>query len=339
MNSYERVKAAIEFTGPDRLPIAGNCMRYDTHGDVVYHFPQVSGNKWWLETGGYDEWGCFWESTHETGMGQVLRHPLKELAKFEELPKPDGLASVRYSHLDEEISQRPDAYHVLCNGSVFFERMHFLRGFDQVLMDMMLEPAIFNKFAEWIVAYQLDTVEFLAKHFNGRIHGLRCTDDLGTQASSIMSPLQFREHLKPLYASLAGRCHESGLHFWMHSCGKIDGLLDDLIDASLDVVHVMQPQVFDLEDIKPKFAGRMCFEAYPDLQRSVPTCDRETIKNDIGMQLKNMAVPQGGYIAGWLGDDFLKAECSVKESGLSDFITRMFQELDPYKQEVKNAEI
>ena len=53
MNSLERVKRAIEFQGPDRLPIAGNCMRYAPQGDVVYHFPNMRGVAWWLGDGGW----------------------------------------------------------------------------------------------------------------------------------------------------------------------------------------------------------------------------------------------------------------------------------------------
>ncbi len=330
MNSYERTRAAIEFTEPDRLPIAGDCMQYDTHGDVIYHHPQMSGTSWWLGGGGSDEWGCVWESVRDGDMGQIREHPLQDLARFAELPRPDGRDPARYANLEAELAKRPDAYHVFCNGPVVFERMHFLRGFDALLMDMMLDPDDFKAFGEWVVEYQLQTLDYLKEHFAGKIHGLRCTDDLGTQAGSIMSPDQFHKQLKPFYASVGERCREAGLHFWMHSCGRIDGILDDLIEAGLKVVNIQQPQIFDLAEMKKRFAGRICFEAYPDIQRSVPAGDREVVRQDIAAQLEHLTTPSGGYIAAWLSDHLIKADCDVDKPGFSDAITQTYRELDPY---------
>ncbi len=140
MTAHERVKRTIEFAGPDRIAIAGNCMEYDTHGDVIYHFPKMDGVAWWIGGGGVDEWGCRWESNRENDMGQVVGHPLRSMADLGTLPRPHGLDPQRYADLERELSDRPDAYHVFCNGPALFERMHFLRGFDRLLLDMAEAP-------------------------------------------------------------------------------------------------------------------------------------------------------------------------------------------------------
>lgn len=339
MNSYERVKRAIEFTGPDRLPIAGDCMQYAKHGDVIYHFPKMSGYAWWRgDGGGTDEWGCQWETNRQDDMGQLLKHPLEDIAGFKGLPRPNGADQSRYEDLTRELPERPDAYHVFCNGSCLFERMHFLRGFDQLLMDMALYPEEFKTFADWVVHYQEETIDYLAKHFAGRVHALRCTDDLGTQINSIMSPGQFRELLKPFYGRVARLCHDHGMHFWLHSCGKIDGLLDDLIEAGVDVINMFQPNLFNLEELGRRFAGRIAFENYPDVQLSVPTGRRDVIRADIAEQLARLAAPKGGYIAAHLAPSHLKAQCNVADPGMADYITAAFAELDPFAAEKKDPE-
>jgi len=298
---------------------------------VVYHFPKMRGVTWWMGGGGMDEWGCNWVSPRAGDMGQVREHPLRELDQFAQGPRPDGTDACRYADLAKELPERPDAYHVYCNGTCLFERMHFLRGFDTLLMDMVTEPDEFKRLAEWVVQYQEQTIAYLAAHFKGRVQALRCTDDLGTQLNSIMSPAQFRELLKPYYARVAALCHQHGLHFWLHACGKIDGLLDDLIEAGLDVVNMMQPRIFDLPELGRRFAGRITFENYPDMQSSVPTLNRQTIRQDMAEQLKYLATPQGGYIAMCLDAYYLKAECDVADKTLSEFITQTYRELDPYR--------
>ena len=282
------------------------------------------------EGDGVDEWGCKWETNRTGDMGQVFEHPLKELKDFEKLTRPNGLDASRYEHLDKELADRSDAYHVFCNGSVLFERMHFLRGFSNFLMDSALDEEGFLRFAEWVVTYQIETMQYLAEHFAGRIHALRCTDDLGTQISSIISPEQFRKLFKPFFAKVASLCHDNGMHFWLHSCGKIDGLLDDLIDAGVDVINP-QIDVFDLEDLGSRFAGRISFESYPDMQEVVPSGDRELIVEDISRQLKHLATPKGGYIVMSYDADYLKSACDVDDPTLGEFVFEAYRERDPFR--------
>jgi hypothetical protein len=54
-------------------------------------------------------------------------------------------------------------------------------------------------------------VRFLSRTLPGKVHALRCTDDLGTQAASIMSPKTSRALLKPYYARIAALCHENDM--------------------------------------------------------------------------------------------------------------------------------
>jgi len=331
MTALERVTRTIEFRTPDRLPIAGDCMSYAPHGDVVYHFPKMQGQAYWRGDGGVDEWGCRWETNRVGDMGQIREHALAtDPHAFPGLPRPDGNAPVRYTDLTRELPERPDAYHVFCNGCALFERMHFLRGFDNLLMDLATTPADIPTFADWVVQYQEETIRYLARHFKGKVHALRCTDDLGSQATSLMSPAMFRDLLKPYYARLARLCHDNGFHFWLHSCGRIDGLLDDLIDAGVDVINMMQPQLFDLPELGRRFAGRITFEMYPDLQRTLPTGNRDRIRADLAEQLRCLASPRGGYIAMWLDPYYLKSECNLDDPAFSTFITETYRELDPF---------
>jgi len=54
MNSRQRVKSAIEFSGPDRLPFTGSMGETDFSGDTVALFPDF-GYEYWLGGGGTDE--------------------------------------------------------------------------------------------------------------------------------------------------------------------------------------------------------------------------------------------------------------------------------------------
>ena len=122
------------------------------------------------------------------------------------------------------------------------------------------------------------------------------------------------------------------MHLWLHSCGRIDGVLDDLIDAGLDVVNMFQPLLFDLDDLGRRFAGRITFENSPDVQRSVPTGDRKVLRADIEKQLKCLATANGGYIVAGLNLEILIANSGVDDPGVLDVITDTYHQLDPYRK-------
>lgn len=337
MNSYERVKRTIEFTGPDRIAVGGNFMVYEPHGDVLYHFPRMKGHLWWEGQGsGMDEWGCYWVSNRPGDMGQIRDHVLQTIHEFDKLPRPDGRDPARYAHLADELAQRPDGYHVFCNGSILFERMHFLRGFSDLLMDSVLDEEGLIQFAEWVVTYQAQTLEYLTEHFKGRIHGFRGTDDLGTQSGPIMSPDQFRKIWKPFYAWIGKCCRQNGMHFWLHSCGRITPLLDDLIDAG---VQVLNPQIgtCGIPELGTCAAGRLVFESYPDLQTVVASGDRTAIREDLASQLRHLATPDGGYILTGFNAKHLQTYSNVNDPDLPTFIEGLCAEMNPYENRKGNC--
>ena len=107
MTSRELVQRAIHFTGPARLPFTGSMGETDFSGDTVAIFPDF-GTKWWLGSGGKDEWGSLWEvDPGHNDMGQVKNVVLEELADFAKLKIPDASDPRRY-HGWEEILARAE---------------------------------------------------------------------------------------------------------------------------------------------------------------------------------------------------------------------------------------
>ncbi|MCJ7736626.1 MAG: hypothetical protein MUQ10_04835, partial [Anaerolineae bacterium] len=79
MTGYEVVSRAIEFEGPDRLPLRyGPPEMNDFHG--VGWNQTGTGDR---ETGAsLDQWGCLWVRTEMRNMGQVKGHPLSSWGKM-----------------------------------------------------------------------------------------------------------------------------------------------------------------------------------------------------------------------------------------------------------------
>ncbi|MBO3804234.1 MAG: hypothetical protein JTT11_10290, partial [Candidatus Brockarchaeota archaeon] len=93
MDSREAVIKAIEFEGPERVPLQFPDLGYtDIEGLPLLPTPDP-GKGWRPSVGrsGEDEWGCYWTILPgRPNMGQVTGHPLSDWEKLGnyEFPEP-----------------------------------------------------------------------------------------------------------------------------------------------------------------------------------------------------------------------------------------------------------
>ena len=83
----------------------------------------------------------------------------------------------------------------------------------------------------------------------------------------------------------------------MHSCGNNLGLLDDLIDAGIDVFQFDQPDVYPTETLARKYAERVVFYSPVDIQKVLPTGDRGFIESRATEMCALFREAGGGWIA------------------------------------------
>ena len=80
-----------------------------------------------------------------------------------------------------------------------------------------------------------------------------------------------------------------------HSCGDIQEIFPDLIEIGLDCYQTVQPEIYDLKNIKEEFGDRLCFWGAISTQRDMPTMTPEELKAKISETAALMR-KGGGYI-------------------------------------------
>jgi len=88
----------------------------------------------------------------------------------------------------------------------------------------------------------------------------------------------------------------------MHSCGKINAILDSLIEIGMDVINLQQPRLLGIEEIGQRFCGRICFDTHCDIQQTLPNKSVEEIQQEVELLIEHWAAPDGGFIVGDFGD-------------------------------------
>ena len=300
MSSYEVVRRAVEFAGPDRLP-----MRFGTLGLSDTH----SANWNQIGTGDHtrretlDEWGCTWVRSDVANMGQVKGHPLADWAALDHFrwPTPDDPAF--YDGMAARFAGAEDKYVLTGIFMLLFERMHALHGFADTLRDLYLERERIELLADRIVEFDLGIIANIGRRFPGQIHGLGFTDDWGTERAGFISAKLFDAFFKPRYKRLFDAMHAQGWHVWMHSCGKVDAYIDSLIEVGVNVLNLQQPRVFgDLAAFGRRFAGRVCLESLCDIQHTLPFESDAAIREEARLLLAHWGTPQGGFVLSDYGD-------------------------------------
>ena len=138
MTSYERVRRALTFERPDRIPLATG-----SNADIAgIGYKPASGFKPLRE--GENEWGIVWKSLNQErgDQGQVAEHPLADWDAHETYSFPDPFAAGRFDDVEATLSAHRHAGRFVV-GHLGKGPMHLLddlRGFENYLSDLLLEP-------------------------------------------------------------------------------------------------------------------------------------------------------------------------------------------------------
>jgi len=277
------------------------------------------------------------------GLGRVKDFPVFEYGmdtytdewgvKFRKVELPSGLMYDIYDHVladatmdDLEDYPWPDPYHPdLVDGleertrvlyettdlalvgkfsNSIFEQAHYMRGFENLLMDLALEPGFVDVLMGKLVDIALARLDVGLKACGKYIQAVRFAgDDMGQQNGPIMSPAMFRNLIKPQfnrYYREARRMidqYNPKIKIIAHTDGDVYPIIPDYIEMGLDVLNPVQPYVAEMEHdkLKEEFGDQLSFHAAIDIQRVMPFGTPEEVKAE-AIKTMNALGPGGGYI-------------------------------------------
>ncbi len=238
-----------------------------------------------------DEYGVVWLLIPEN-RGYPVFHPLKK-ADLSNYQFPDSYAPGRFAGAAEKIQRYRNHFVVAWCGD-FFERAHFLRGLDNILVDLYEHPQFVHDLLDGILAFNLSNIEQLSQF---SLDGIFLSDDYGHQQGLLMSPIQWREFIKPRLHTLIQKVKGKGLYVFLHSCGNVTEIVPDLIEIGLDVLHPIQPEAMDIAWLKKQYGQQLTFYGGISTQRTLIHSSAEEVKREVRTTIQQTA-KGGGYILG-----------------------------------------
>lgn len=301
MTSKERVRRAIEFAGPDRIPCnfdsnrtPDDGIRYGDDFEWVFVDP-APGHRDYRDglTEWRDEWGVSYAS-RDGRMGEAVESPLARLGKTKDFAIPDFSASSRYASIELAAKGAGDRYLLGMWPHFLFLTMLDLFGFENLMYRFVDGRDEVEEIAERLTASCIAVVDAMADR---GVDGMIAIEDLGVQDRLIISPELWREIFKPRYRRIFARCRERGMQTMMHSCGYIIDLIEDLIEIGLDVIQIDQQDNMGIANLAERYAGRICFFCPVDIQTTLPVGSREAIEAKARELVVAFGSPNGGFMA------------------------------------------
>ena len=246
--------------------------------------------------------GRGWEQLYS----EVVRCPLGEcrtvadVDAYQHWPSPEWFD---YSVIGEQCAACGDFCTVFegdrLNRIAQLKPAMYLRGADQILIDMLVAPEVFDAIVGHIREFYLEYQRRILQAAEGAIDLLMTGDDFGMQNGPIVSPEQWRKRLKPGFAAFIEEAHRQEVPVMHHTCGSVFALLPDFIDAGLDVLQSLQPEAADMDPVRLKglYGDDIAFQGGISIQRTLPFGTPEEVREEAERVLAAMK-PEGGFIVG-----------------------------------------
>jgi uroporphyrinogen decarboxylase len=223
-----------------------------------------------------DVFGVVWDRTVNRDIGfvenQLLREPSLAGYSF-----PDPLDRRFFESIPSRIEEYGDRFRVFQLGFSLFERAWTLRGMENLLMDFYDNPRFVHELFEAIAAYNVAQVREALKY---DIDAVYFGDDWGQQHGLLMGPRLWREFIYPVLSVMYGTVHEAGKYVFIHSCGDVDELFDDLIAIGLDCFNPFQPEVMDVASLLERYRGRLTFHGGLSTQKTLPYGSLDDVRRE-----------------------------------------------------------
>ena len=223
--------------------------------------------------------------------------PIMSWADFEKFPWPDPTAAGATSELEWYQKNLPQDMCIIGSGGFahFAEFLAWLMGYETLCFALYdnrdLVAAIARKLTEHYRVILGRMLQF------DRMKIVWGSDDMGHKTGLLISPNDTREFILPGHKLMAEMSHATGRPYLLHSCGKLNDIIPDLIDdVKIDAKHSFEDTIEDVRQVKGTYGRHMALLGGIDVD-FLCRHDEPAIRQRVRATL-DTCMPGGGYCLG-----------------------------------------
>lgn len=238
-----------------------------------------------------DVFGVVWDRSIDKDIGNVAGCVLPG-PTLKHYSLPDPLDRRFFSEIPTRIARYGDRFRVFQIGFSLYERAWTLRGMQNLLMDFYDHPDFVHTLLESIADYNITQIREALKY---EIDAIYFGDDWGQQRGLQMGPKLWHQFIYPVLKRMYAVVHAAGKYVFIHSCGDVDEVFEDLIGIGLNCFNPFQPEVMEVEACMEHYRGRLTFHGGLSTQRTLPFGTVEDVRMET-KRLLNMGARWRLYI-------------------------------------------
>jgi uroporphyrinogen decarboxylase len=285
MNSYQRFMTTLERKQPDRIPIVEwsispkvfqailpqaesqsdfeDAMNFDGVS-TAFRFDKVRE----YADGSYmDEWGVIFKPSPEM-IDHPLRGPIQSKDDLKRYTPPDPDAPHRLGNLPELVARFKGRRAIIFRHRAAFMWSVFIRGFENLLMDFLLDPEFAHELMEKVLAMSLRVAR---NAIRAGADAIVIADDYAGNQGPFFSPAVAREFVIPRLKRMVDAIHEEGGKAIKHSDGNLWPILDPMVGTGIDGLNPIEPLAgMDIGEVKKRYGDRVCLIGNIDCGHLLP---------------------------------------------------------------------
>ena len=196
-------------------------------------------------------------------MAQGTRHwrdlhraAIASWADYERYPWPsvtdDSLARYEYlaTHLPEGMGL------MVCHAGGIYEHLSAVLSYEGLCYALYDQPELVEAVTRRLGELMLEVYRQLVELDN--VIAIFPGDDMGFRSATLISPEALRRYTLPWHRRYARLAHDHGLPYFLHSCGDISAIIDDLVDdVRIDAKHSYERAITPVEEFQALYTGRI----------------------------------------------------------------------------------
>jgi len=237
------------------------------------------------------------------GMGEGVIQTWKD---FEKYPWPTVSDNDFYIH-DYICNHLPEGLgFTTCHAGGVYEHVSRLMGYTGMCIALIDQPdlvkAVADRLGELLHEYNNRLLKF--KEIDVIFQG----EDLGFNTQTLISIDDLRQYFLPWHKKFAAQVHEADKLYFLHSCGKIDTIMDDLIDdVKIDGKHSFQDNIHSIQEYKKRWGNKIALLGGVDVHE-LCTLEGNELRKYVRKMIDDCA-PGGRFAIG--AGNSIPSYCSV----------------------------
>ncbi|HEY5584749.1 MAG TPA: uroporphyrinogen decarboxylase family protein [Ruminiclostridium sp.] len=253
-------------------------------GKYIFHDDGTYENAWGIiqkpsSDGLYDEW---------------IRGPFSNTMDLDSFNWPDMNVFDSVETIKKKVDNYQGKYALRGLLNYPFKLCWQMRGLENFLCDMLIEPEFAKEFLLKIASYE---TEKGIRMIRAGVDIVSLIGDIAMQDRLMVNVNAWREIDKPIFADMIAKFkkEKKDVLVFYHSDGNIEEVIPDLIEIGVDIINPVQPECMDVVKIKEKYGDKITLHGSISIQKTLPYGSVEDVRREVADRIE-LCGKDGGLI-------------------------------------------